>query len=366
MRGARYRPLGGRPPRTSRILRRWIALTVGAGLLVGLLRRWLQVPIEPNGALESIAVRHVDQRSAIPMILVSWVSLVGGASLGPFDAGVRSGGAVGEWFSDRVGAEGETRKLNTLVGINGAIGGLLTSPVLATLLVTELNPPERHERYYRTVAPSLVASVFGFFVVFTFVGATFVDVFAVPSYEIEYWHFGVAVLLGVVGAFLSRLLGATVFVLRTWFTRIPNTVVRAGVGGLAVGLIAVFFPLTLGSGKAQLPDMINQADELGALVLVGIVLAKIVAMATSLATGFIGGAGHADARHRRRCRCRHPRHHPGPADRVDPVVPSCRRTGGVDQGPVLDSPPRRSHRQRWTDHRCAGGSRRGHRLHLDH
>jgi len=267
----------------------WIALTVGAGLLVGLLRRWLRVPAEPDGALESIAARHVDQRSAIPMILVSWISLVGGASLGPFDAGVRSGGAIGEWFSDRVGADDETRKLNTLVGINGAIGGLLTSPILATLLVTELNPPERPERYYRTVAPSLVASVFGFFVVFTFVGATFIDVWAVPSYEVEYWHFGVAVLLGLLGAFLARLLGATVFVLRTWFTRIPNTVVRAGVGGLTIGVIAVFFPLTLGSGKGQLTDMIAQADELGAWVLTGVVLAKIVTMATSLATGFIGG-----------------------------------------------------------------------------
>jgi H+/Cl- antiporter ClcA len=267
----------------------WIALTVGAGLLVGLLRRWLRVPAEPDGALESIAARHVDQRSAIPMILVSWISLVGGASLGPFDAGVRSGGAIGEWFSDRIRADDETRKLNTLVGINGSIGGLLTSPVLATLLVTELNPPERPDRYYRTLAPSLVASIFGFFVVFTFVGATFIDVWAVPSYDVEYWHFGVAVLLGLVGAFLARLLGATVFVLRTRFTRIPNTVVRAGVGGLTIGVIAVFFPLTLGSGKGQLTDMIAQADELGAWVLIGVVLGKIVTMATSLATGFIGG-----------------------------------------------------------------------------
>ena len=267
----------------------WLPVTVAAGLLVGAMRTWMHVPAEPKGALENIATAQVDKRSAIPMVLVSFVSLVGGASLGPFDAGTRSGGAIGEWFSDRVGADEETRQLNTLVGMNGGIGGLLTSPFLATLLITELNPPEGANRYYRVLAPSLVGSVFGFFVVFSFVGATFLDVFAVPDYHVEIWHFGVAVLLGIVAAFLSRLLGAMVFVVRGWATRVSNTIVRAGLGGLAIGALAVCFPLTLGSGKAQLPEMIAQAEDLGAWLLVAVVVAKIVAMAVSLGTGFIGG-----------------------------------------------------------------------------
>lgn len=267
----------------------WLALTVTAGVLVGALRRWLQVPSEPKGALENIAAAHVDQRSAMPMVLVSFVSIVGGASMGPFDAGIRSGGALGQWFSDRIGADDEIRQINTLVGINGALGSLLTSPFLASLLVTELNPPQGAERYHRVVAPSLVGSIFGFFVMWSVIGATFLEVFKVPSYDVEIWHFGVAVVLGVVAAFLSRLLGATVYLIRRWATRIRNTVVRAGLGGLIIGFMAVCFPLTLGSGKAQLPEMIGQADALGAWLLVGVVLAKIVAMAASLATGFIGG-----------------------------------------------------------------------------
>jgi len=267
----------------------WLAMTAIAGLLVGVLRLWLKVPTEPKGALENIATGSVDRPSAVPMILVSFVSLVGGGSLGPFDAGTRAGGAIGDWVSDRVGADEETRQINTLSGMNGGIGGLLTSPFLASLLILELSPPEGGQRYHRVVAPSLVGSIFGFFVVWAFVGATFLDIFAVAPYDVEIWHFGVAVLLGVVGAFLSRLLGATVFVLRRWLTRIPNTIVRAGLGGLAIGIIGVCFPLTLGSGKAQLPAMIDQADTLGVWLLLAVVLTKIFAMAISLATGFIGG-----------------------------------------------------------------------------
>jgi H+/Cl- antiporter ClcA len=111
----------------------------------------------------------------------------------------------------------------------------------------------------------------------------------VPPYEVEIWHFAVAVGLGVVAAFLSRLLGATVFLIRGWASRIRNTVVRATLGGLGIGVVAVCFPLTLGAGKAQLPEMIDQAETLGGWLLIGVVLAKILAMAVSLATGFIGG-----------------------------------------------------------------------------
>ncbi|MFW2381938.1 MAG: chloride channel protein [Acidimicrobiales bacterium] len=267
----------------------WIPLMMGAGLLVGALRKGLRVPRDPKGALENIVGAHVDQRSAIPMILVSFVSIVGGASLGPFDAGTRGGGAIGGWFSDRIGADDETRQINTLAGINGGVGGLLTSPLLGTLFVSELKQPEPGDRYFRVVAPSLTASLCGFFVVFTFVGATFLNVFAVPTYEIEYWHFAAAIALGVVAAALSRLLGASALLARRLFTRIPNTVVRAGAGGFTMGLIAVCLPLTLGSGKAQLSEMISGAGELGGWVLVGVVLAKTLTMAISLASGFIGG-----------------------------------------------------------------------------
>lgn len=267
----------------------WLPVTVAAGLLVGAMRTWLRVPADPDGALGIITAARVDKRSAVPMILVSFVSLVGGASLGPFDAGTRSGAAIGDWWSDRVGADTPTRRLNTLVGVNGGVGGLLTSPVIGTLFVTELNPPEGSERYSRVVIPSLTGSVFGFFVVWSFAGATFLEIFAVPGFDVEIWHFGVAVILGVVAALISRLLGATVFVVRSWVTRIPNTIIRAGTGGFVIGLLAVCFPLTLGSGKAQLPEMISQAEDLGAWVLLGVVAAKLVAMAVSLGTGFIGG-----------------------------------------------------------------------------
>lgn len=267
----------------------WIAVAAGAGLLVGSLRVWLRVPQDPSGALASIQEARVDYRTAPQTVLVSAVSLIGGASLGPFDAGTRSGGAFGEWLSARRGHPEEMRQVNTLSGITGGVGGLLTSPFIATLFVTELARP-RSDRYYSILIPNLIAAFFGFFVFFATVGVGFLRLFEVPGYDVEEWHFFVAIPLGVVAALLAALLGTSIVALKRAVRPLArHTVLLATMGGVALGVIGVAFPLTLASGKEQLTGTIELAQSLGTAMLVGIVLAKILAMAISLATGFIGG-----------------------------------------------------------------------------
>lgn len=267
----------------------WIAVTAAAGLAVALLRRWLRVPAHLPGALEEIRDAKVDHRSAPQAVLVSAVSLIGGASLGPFDAGVRSGGAIGEWISRKRHMDEEMREVNVLSGINAGIGALLTAPFLATLLVAELHPPEPR-RSPRVLIPTLIASTFGFLVFFVTVGATFLELFKVPPYTPEPWHFAVAIGLGFVGAVLAGLLAVTIRALTALIARLGvHSVVVTTVGGAVLGILAVLLPLTLASGKDQLPEAIAQADALGAGLLVAVVFGKIAAMATSVATGFIGG-----------------------------------------------------------------------------
>jgi H+/Cl- antiporter ClcA len=267
----------------------WIAVTAGAGLLVGALRRSLGVPADPSGALASLQQATVDHRTAPQTVLVSAVSLIGGASLGPFDAGVRSGGAFGSWISERRGLPEPMRQVNTLSGMAAGVGGLLTSPFISTLLVSEITRP-RSDRYYSIVIPNLVAAFFGFFVFFATVGPGFLRLFEVPGFDVEEWHFLAAILLGGVGALLALALGASLTAVRALSRPVAGRpVLLATLGGTGLGVIGVAFPLTLASGKEQLTGAIEMADSLGAAMLVGIVLAKVAAMALSLGTGFIGG-----------------------------------------------------------------------------
>jgi len=267
----------------------WIAALAGAGLAVGLLRTALNVPDDLEGSLTIVQNGSIDRDHALQAIGISAVSLIGGASLGPFDGGIRSGAMVGDWYASIRNVPEDKRESSVVSGINGSLGGLLTAPFLATLMVIEFRWPDRTQ-YFRTLIPGFTAAVFGFLLSFAILGDTFLGVFALPSYEIELWHFPLAVVLGFAAAILSWLLGLTVFFLRRWVVPLTsNIVLRSTVGGLALGLIAVTVPLTVFSGKSQLSRAIAEVETLGAALLVLVVLAKILAVGISLTSGFIGG-----------------------------------------------------------------------------
>jgi H+/Cl- antiporter ClcA len=266
----------------------WVAVLSLTGLIVGVMR--LLLPVDDlSGSLTIIQESNVDRSTALPAIAISIVSMIGGASLGPFDGGVRAGATIGDWYSSVRGLSKRETEVNTASGINGSLGGLLTAPVLATLFATELRWPIRRN-LYRVLLPGLTASIFGFAVMFAIVGDTFLGVFELPGFEVEFWHLGMGAILGVVAAALSWLLGMTVYTIRRWILpAVSNQIARATLGGLILGLIAVALPLTLASGKTQLGVEIEHVEMLGAGLLIGVVAAKIVAVAISLTTGFIGG-----------------------------------------------------------------------------
>jgi H+/Cl- antiporter ClcA len=266
----------------------WIIMLVATGAIVGTMRLLMGIG-DINGSLTIMQDSAVDRSTALPAIAISVVSLIGGASLGPFDGGVRSGASIGDWYASVRGLSDREREVDTLNGINGSLGGLLTAPVLASLLVTELRWPERQD-IYRQLLPALTAAIFGFAVSFAIVGDTFLGVFALPGYDVRLWHLGLGAVLGVLGVFLSWLLGITVYAIRQWVLPwIRNPILLAAIGGLGLGLIAVALPLTVASGKGQLGVAIANAEALGAGLLIAVVIAKIIAVAISLTTGFIGG-----------------------------------------------------------------------------
>jgi H+/Cl- antiporter ClcA len=268
----------------------WIGVIAGAGLVVGLLRRLTRVPEDVQGAFPQIEGRRIDYRTAPQTVLVSAISLIGGASVGPFDAGTRQGGAFAEWLSSRRKLPEDMREVNALSGINGGIGALLTAPFIALLFVMELARP-KSGRYYFVLIPNLIAATFGFFVFFAIAGVGFLELFKVPTYEPEIWHFAAAIPLGAVAAAITMMLGLTMRALKALLAPLENQIVlRATLGGAVLGLVAFLIPLTIASGKDQLVQAIGDFRGLGTALLVVAVLAKIFAMAVSITTGFIGGA----------------------------------------------------------------------------
>jgi H+/Cl- antiporter ClcA len=266
-----------------------VAVTAGAGVLVGVLRRLLRLPAKLPGTLEEIKDQRVEPATVPAAVAVSLVSLVGGASLGPEDALGKMGGGLGAWVSERQKLGEDVQATDTLSGMSAAYGGLLASPILATILILEI-AHLRARRFADTLVASLLSSSIAFAIYFAIAGSTFVGIFDVPSYKYKDWHLLAAIPLGLAAGALALITVIAIGVMRKLFAPLAErTILRAAIGGLIFGLVGVALPLTLFTGTGQLPTVIREGATLGAGLLIAIVFAKILVFGLCEATGFIGG-----------------------------------------------------------------------------
>ena len=71
------------------------------------------------------------------------------------------GGGLGTWVSERRKLSEDIRVTNTLSGMSAAYGGLLSSPILASILTVELARPQAM-RLGQTLVGGLIASSVAF------------------------------------------------------------------------------------------------------------------------------------------------------------------------------------------------------------
>ena len=199
------------------------------------------------------------------------------------------GGGLGTWISERKKLGEDMRATNTLTGMSAAYGGLLSAPILATILVLEIARPKA-ARFSETLVGGLLASSVGFAVYFAIAGSTFVGIYDLPSFKYEDWQLLAAVPLGLVAGALALITMVAIAVVTRLAARLGNrTILRSTIGGVAFGLVGVALPLTLFTGTDQLTTVIHDRAALGAGLLIAVVFAKILVFALCEATGFIGG-----------------------------------------------------------------------------
>ena len=267
----------------------WVAVTAGAGVVVGVLRRVFRLPTKMTGTVQELRDQRVEPSTALQGAAVSVVSLVGGASLGPEQGLGMLGGGLGTWVSERRRLDDDVGRTNALSGMSAAYGGLLSSPILATILVLELARPKAG-KVMDTLVAALLSSTVAFAVYFPIAGSTFVGIYSVPSFEYEDWQLLAAVPLGLVAAALALITTLAIAILTRLTTRLrERTILCSTIGGIVFGLVGVALPLTLFTGTDQLATIIDDGAVLGAGLLIAVVFAKIFVFAVCEATGFIGG-----------------------------------------------------------------------------
>ena len=267
---------------------RILMMPVLGGALVGLtsalLRRWR--PREVVDAIEANALLGGRMSVADSIGLVAATLLSGGfgASVGMEAAYTQLGAAL----ASRLGRSVELRRddVRTLVGCGaaGAIAAAFNAPLTGAFYAFELIIGSYT---LQTLAPVGIAALTGALVVRGLVGST-------PIFVV--WHeisisasdypgfFGLGLASAGLGILVMKGVTATEALFRS--LAVPRWV-RPAIGGLIIGAIALPFPQILGSGHGGIMQVLHSGFYLPFLF--GLIVAKIVASAVSVGSGFRGG-----------------------------------------------------------------------------
>ena len=267
----------------------WIPLlSVGAMGVVALRQRTGVAGAVP-GAVAFARQGWVDPSSALPLLIISAISLFLGASLGPSFGIIIAGGGLGSWLSQRTAVDSmEGQHEYALTGMSAGLAGVFAAPLFAALMVSELAPSPR-SRYVALFIPAFTGSVIASVIYIGFGGAGLLDAFRVPGYEYETIHLLYGLLLGVLAIVVLAALAVTGNGVRWVSAKLTSPILRAGVLGSLVGLIAFALPLTATGGSAQLAFETSRISELSVGLLVAVLIGKMLAFPLSQEAGFLGG-----------------------------------------------------------------------------
>jgi chloride channel protein, CIC family len=263
-------------------------IPVAGGLALGIfnefLKRW-----RPEGEIDPIEANalHGGRMSFLGSVIVGaqtvWSTGVG-ASVG-LEAGYTQ---FASGIASRIGAALRLRRsdLRVLVGCGAAaaIAGAFRAPLGGAFYAFELIIGSYSPA---SLAPVGVSALVGYSVTRTLVPGSL----SIVAPERAHWAIGDLLLAGMIGLFsaaIGMVLMQGVAFLDGLFSRLAlRPALRTSVGGLGVGLLALFSPQVMSTGEGAL-HILGMLDlSLGAVAV--LFVAKIVASMVSLGSGFRGG-----------------------------------------------------------------------------
>ena len=265
-----------------------LAPTLG-GLLIGLFIAYVMPGRRPLGvadAIEAAAVREgrMSLTTGLGAAFVSAASIGVGASVGREGPVVHLGASLGGWLAARLNL-GRGRSLALLgCGVASAVAASFNAPIAGVLFALEV---VIGHYALNTFAPVVIAAVTGTIISRLYFGDF--PAFALPEHAIvSFLEFPAFAALGVVSAVVAIVFVRTVFLAEDAVerTRLPLWA-RPALGGLAVGVIALYFPHVLGVGYEATDAALKEMLPL--TLLLALLAVKLVATAVSLGFGFGGG-----------------------------------------------------------------------------
>lgn len=271
----------------------WLVIPIMAicGLLAGLIIHFIGDPGEIHLIVNNIRFNKgkLDPKNNPSMILSSLLCVASGGSLGPEAPLVQVTGSTGTWLGKLFRLKGEELRSLSIAGMAAGFTALFGAPLGGSLFSLEILHHKHAVEYYRAIIPALVASCFSY-IIFALVihlglGATW----DLPTYEYSgTFDFGLAILLAMVATAVGWLFIYCTKFFKSLFDkrRIP-IYIKTLIGGLILGIIAFYLPITRYFGHHEINELLNNSTSINLLFL--ILLFKIIAISVTVTSGWRGG-----------------------------------------------------------------------------
>lgn len=283
----------------------WIGMGAATGLLVGTIKATTHMDTYPSFIVE-LREREVDPWMSVRVVTLCIISVFGGATVGP-EAGLGAMGSLIGQTSARLlqrfkWGQGVDAKELTFAGACAALAPMMPSPIIALILCAEAS---KQRISSRTAALLFAASTASFGVYSSINPESYLNPMVIEpaidiAQDISTYDFAVGILFGVLGAGLALsyfLIGAVVkgafAALHKLLDHRIGTRVRVLVlctlSGALYGVLGYIFPLTLGTGEAQLRSVVQLGPQLSSGLLVSSAFAKMLTYWICASGGLVGG-----------------------------------------------------------------------------
>ncbi len=263
--------------------------------LGGLLSGWLVYTFAPeaeghgtDGAIEAFHCNGGVIRGRVPIVksIASIITIGTGGSAGREGPIAQIGAGFGSFMATKLKLSVKDRRVLLLAGMAGGIGATFRSPLGGALFAVEVlyrDPDFEHEGLITCIISSIIAySLFGAVTGWQPLLDTPLFRFDQPLELFLY------LILGIICALSGVLYVKFFYGLRDLFRKIPiPRWLKPALGGLLLGLLAMFVPQVLGSGYGWVQAALY--GKMALWVMLVVALAKIVATSLTISSGGSGG-----------------------------------------------------------------------------
>ncbi len=261
-------------------------------LFIGLSQKYLHAPDMIHGGGLVDTLKGEDEKgtnkSFLGTILVSYLSILSGASIGPEGSIGLLVSDIIFWLKTKFAITENTFQRLLSVGLASAYNGIIGNPLFTGILTTEIQKDGNMK--------PVIWNLFGGIIGFSFFTLLQLHVFAkyipfTPITTLKLDYFIYAFFLALVGAAVAIFVGVSFKTAEKLLDRLftSKPLLRILTTGGLTAVAVYFFPEVMFAGETQIFPIIAHPAAYGILLLLFLAILKILLLALAFKSGFIGG-----------------------------------------------------------------------------